>query len=147
MNENESRVPIKRDTDESLKEYQLGLNGLEKLDSLSYLNPVIQCLSNIPQLRDFYLSGSYKRHMHFLSNDQENLSRIFSRVLRLIWSQEPRIVSLNRLKVIISTFYFTSFMINPTEPLFLNRCPLRRLTKVCSVAITMSLTNCMPSCS
>lgn len=117
MNENESRVPIKKNTDESLEEYHLGLNGLEKLDSLGYLNPVIQCLSNIPQLRDFYLSGSYKRHLYFRSNDQENLSRIFSRVLRLIWSQEPRIVSLNRLKVIISTFYFTSFMINPIRNL------------------------------
>ena len=80
-----------------------GLTGLKNLGNSSYLNSIIQCLSNTPELMYYYVSGLYKKDIKVTEGKKKGyvsgkLSNEFANLLGKMWIDNKKIVSPQDLK-------------------------------------------------
>lgn len=80
-----------------------GLTGLKNLGNSSYLNSIIQCLSNTPELMYYYVSGLYKKDIKVAEGKKKGyvsgkLSNEFANLLGKMWIDNKKIVSPQDLK-------------------------------------------------
>ena len=80
-----------------------GLTGLKNLGNTSYLNSILQCLSNTPELMYYYVSGLYKKDIKIPEVKKKGfipgrLSKEFSDLLGKIWIENKKIVSAQDMK-------------------------------------------------
>jgi ubiquitin C-terminal hydrolase len=71
-------------SEQSLK----GKTGLENFGQTCYMNSALQCLSNVPCLREFFLNGKFKSKVNMDSRDGskgEVVSR-FAELLSYLWN-------------------------------------------------------------
>lgn len=83
-----------------------GLTGLKNLGNTAYLNSIIQCLSNTPELMYYYISDSYKKDIK-ISNVKKKgsvsgkLSREFADLLGKLWIDNKKVANPQILKYAI----------------------------------------------
>ena len=75
-----------------------GLTGLKNLGNSSYINSIIQCLSNTPELMYYYVSGLYKKDLKISEGKKKGfvpgkLSKEFADLLGKMWIENKKVVS------------------------------------------------------
>ena len=80
-----------------------GLTGLKNLGNTSYLNSILQCLSNTPELMYYYVSNLYKKDIKISEVKKKGfvpgrLSKEFGDLLGKMWIDNKKIVNPQDLK-------------------------------------------------
>ncbi|CAF1201204.1 unnamed protein product [Didymodactylos carnosus] len=75
--------------------YTPGLCGLINMGNTCYMNSALQCLSNIPQLTDYYLNFT-------LNNDEQSVSNVYYKLIKQMWSGEYSFITPKQLKEVVS---------------------------------------------
>ena len=75
-----------------------GLTGLKNLGNSSYLNSIIQCLSNTPELMYYYVSGLYKKDIKSSESKKKGavsgkLSKEFADLLGKMWIDNKKVAN------------------------------------------------------
>ena len=83
-----------------------GLTGLKNLGNSSYINSIIQCLSNTPELMYYYVSGLYKKDIRLSEGKKKGfvpgkLSKEFADLLGKMWIDNKKIVNPQDIKYAI----------------------------------------------
>ena len=86
----------------SLKNENLSLNafshegriGLYNLGNTCYINSVVQCLSNTPDLNKYFISNSYKNEMNFkYLNFGCNIVESLADIIKKLWTANERVIT------------------------------------------------------
>ena len=85
INRNE-RVIVTKNIREQRNLY--GIIGLMNLGNSCYMNSVIQILSNIKSLRDYFLSKNYERDININSDSKGEIAKAFYDLLNEIWTEK-----------------------------------------------------------
>ena len=80
-----------------------GLTGLKNLGNSSYLNSILQCLSNTPELMYYYVSGLYKKDLKISEGKKKGnisgkLSKEFADLLGKMWIENKKIENPQNMK-------------------------------------------------
>ena len=94
-------------SDPSYRDKQLGQpskTGLSNLGNTCFMNSILQCLSNTPELRDYFISGRYLANINTDNplGFQGKLAKCFCGILRKLWSGEYDFFSPKRLLEIVA---------------------------------------------
>ena len=65
-----------------------GLCGLSNLENTSYMNSVLQCLSNVPSLTQYFLGDEYKQHVNRENplGMKGDVAQAYGELIHEIWS-------------------------------------------------------------
>ena len=80
-----------------------GLTGLKNIGNTAYLNSILQCLSNTPELMYYYISGLYKKDIKISEGKKKGfvpgkLSKEFADLLGKMWIDNKKIVNAQEIK-------------------------------------------------
>ncbi|CAF1653963.1 unnamed protein product, partial [Didymodactylos carnosus] len=75
-------------------EKQAGRCGLKNEGSICYMNSALQCLSNIPQLTDYFLK--------WINNSNKNIANVYADLIKTMWSSQQRTLSPKNLMLTVS---------------------------------------------
>ena len=80
-----------------------GLTGLKNIGNSSYINSIIQCLSNTPELMYYYISGLYKKDIKISEVKKKGyvpgkLSEEFANLLSQMWIENKKITNPQNIK-------------------------------------------------
>ena len=75
---------------EAVQRHPAGVCGLTNLGNTCFMSSGIQCLSNTPALRDYFLSGEYKRHINRQNTmgTKGQLAEAFGALVATLWSRQ-----------------------------------------------------------
>ncbi|XP_075219029.1 ubiquitin carboxyl-terminal hydrolase 2-like isoform X2 [Lycorma delicatula] len=79
-----------------------GLNGLRNIGNTCFLNSVVQCLSNTPQLKEYLTSGAYLSEIN--PESRGALIKSFADLIRDLWQGENKIINTTSFKSQIQRF-------------------------------------------
>ena len=84
-----------------------GLTGLKNIGNSSYINSIIQCLSNTPELMYYYISGLYKNDIKISEVKKKGyvpgkLSEEFANLLSKMWIDNKKVANPQDIKYAIA---------------------------------------------
>lgn len=84
---------------------QRGVVGLQNLGNTCFMNSSIQCLSNIPQLREYFLKDEYKQSLNRQAyKTQGKLAESFAGLLTMMWRDDTTKVAPRNFKWQVGQF-------------------------------------------
>eukprot|EP00931_Biecheleriopsis_adriatica_P074322 TRINITY_DN48405_c0_g1_i1.p1 TRINITY_DN48405_c0_g1~~TRINITY_DN48405_c0_g1_i1.p1 ORF type:complete len:949 (+),score=190.68 TRINITY_DN48405_c0_g1_i1:116-2962(+) len=84
---------------------QRGVVGLQNLGNTCFMNSSIQCLSNIPPLRDYFLSKDLKESINYEAHKTKGkLAEGFSDLLHMMWREDTTRVAPRNFKWQVGQF-------------------------------------------
>ena len=90
-----------------------GLCGLENLGNTCYMNSALQCLSNIPELTEYFLSLKYKDDINEDNplGSQGKIARKFAFLLKKLWQDNEKYFAPHSFKFAMSKFQTMVFFL------------------------------------
>lgn len=84
-----------------------GLTGLKNIGNASYMNSIIQCLSNTPELMYYYVSGLYKKDIKISEVKKKGyvpgkLSEEFANLLSKMWIDHQKVANPQEFKYAVA---------------------------------------------
>ena len=68
------------------------LNGLNKLQNLNFMNPIIQCLSHTKMMTEYFLNQNNKKFIinKYNNSDEPKLSPIYQELIQKLWTYNEK---------------------------------------------------------
>ncbi|MEL6816548.1 MAG: ubiquitin carboxyl-terminal hydrolase family protein [Cyanobacteria bacterium J06598_3] len=83
------------------------LTGLKNLGNTCYLNSVVQCVSNTPSFKEFFLGDAYQQYINYDSElSHGEAAQELAAAVKAIWSGQYRTVALYDLKDVMGRCHF-----------------------------------------
>lgn len=76
-----------------------GLTGLKNLGNTCYMNSILQCLSNTPQLREYCVSDMYKSNISRRNKTNGQVIEEVAALLKELWNGQYKCVASRDLRV------------------------------------------------
>ena len=96
------------------------LTGISNTGNTCFMSSILQCLSNTPELRDYFLGGLYKKDLNTMNplGFQGELADCFNIMIDKLWSGKMEYISARKIKVLsplsltvyLSVFVSVSFI-------------------------------------
>uniref|UniRef100_A0A1A9WJT6 Ubiquitin carboxyl-terminal hydrolase n=1 Tax=Glossina brevipalpis TaxID=37001 RepID=A0A1A9WJT6_9MUSC len=81
-----------------------GLTGLKNLGNTCYMNSIIQCLSNTPQLAEYCLTDRYKKYVSRTNKTKGQIVDEVAALIKMLWTGNYKCVASRDLKYVIGQY-------------------------------------------
>ncbi|CAF1109146.1 unnamed protein product, partial [Brachionus calyciflorus] len=96
-----NKKKVSKPSEQILPNHKPGTKGLKNIGNTCFMNSTLQCLSNVPEFKNFFMIGDLSR---IVENYENSLTSQMCQLLKEIWSNNNLVADTHNLKKVLSLF-------------------------------------------